>query len=281
MNDRKKIAIQGIAGCFHDCAARLFFQDEEIDLVPCESFPVLFDKVTADPQMLAIVAIENTIAGSLLQNYELIRNSGLSIVGEHKLRIRQSLCALPGQRLDSLDEVLSHPIALLQCNEFLRQHPQLRIIEFDDTANAARTIAEKQMTGAAAICASLAARQYGLEVLEEGIETNKHNFTRFLILSHQTSLDSFNAEPNKSSLAFAVPHKPGSLSKILTILSFYDINLTKIQSMPIIGKEWQYLFYIDLSYDNYERYHQALNAIMPLTRDLRVLGDYHEGRQTI
>jgi prephenate dehydratase len=281
MGKKKKVAIQGIAGCFHDCAARLFFQDEEIELEPCESFPVLFEKVREDPEMLAIVAIENTIAGSLLQNYELIRNSGLSIVGEHKLRIRQSLCALPGQRLETLDEVLSHPIALLQCGEYLRRHPQLRIIEFDDTANAAKTIAEKKMTGAAAICASLAARQYGLEILEEGIETNKHNFTRFLVLSHQKELAGQKEEPNKSSLAFAVPHKPGSLSKILTILSFYDINLTKIQSMPIIGKEWEYLFYIDLSYDNYERYHQAIAAIMPLTRNLRILGDYHEGRQTI
>lgn len=144
MGKKKKVAIQGIAGCFHDCAARLFFQDEEIELEPCESFPVLFEKVREDSEMLAIVAIENTIAGSLLQNYELIRNSGLSIVGEHKLRIRQSLCALPGQRLETLDEVLSHPIALLQCGEYLRRHPQLRIIEFDDTANAAKTIAEKR-----------------------------------------------------------------------------------------------------------------------------------------
>jgi prephenate dehydratase len=187
---------------------------------------------------------------------------------------------MPGQSLDELEEVLSHPIALMQCGEFIDKHKNLRAIEFDDTANAAKTIAEKHIMKAGAICGTYAAHLYGLEVLQEGIETNKHNFTRFLILDHDDKLMN-GKEKNKSTVSFTVPHSPGALSKILTIISFYDINLTKIQSMPIIGKEWEYLFYVDLTYDDYDRYLQALEAFRPLTSSLQVLGDYAEGEQTI
>ena len=277
---KKKVAIQGVKGCFHDSAAHLFFGENDLEIVPCDSFQELFRKVQSDSSMAGIVAIENTIAGSLLANYELMRKSGLRIVGEHKLRIKQSICAMPGQSLDELEEVLSHPIALMQCGEFIDKHKNLRAIEFDDTANAAKTIAEKHVMKAGAICGTYAAHLYGLEVLQEGIETNKHNFTRFLILDHDDKLMN-GKEKNKSTVSFTVPHSPGALSKILTIISFYDINLTKIQSMPIIGKEWEYLFYVDLTYDDYDRYLQALEAFRPLTSSLQVLGDYAEGEQTI
>lgn len=276
-----KVAIQGIKGCFHESAAHQFFKNEDIEIIPCTTFEEEFRTTEANTDMMAVVAIENTIAGSLLSNYELVRQSGLRIVGEHKLRIHQSICAMPGQYIDNLHEVISHPIALMQCKEYIDSHKNLRAVEFDDTASAAKNIAEKQLQGVAAICSSDAAKLYGLDVIEEGIETNKHNFTRFLILSHHGNSEWICKDKNKSSIAFSVAHKAGSLSKVLTILSFYDINLTKIQSMPLIGKEWEYLFYVDVTFDDIERYRQALEAIRPLTSGLRILGDYKEGEQTI
>ena len=276
----RKVAIQGVKGCFHDNAAHLFFKGEDLDIVPCESFADLFTRVERDKEMVGIVAIENTIAGSLIGNYELMRKSGLTIVGEHKLRINQTICALPGQHISELTEVLSHPIALMQCGDFLEKHRNLKAVEFDDTANAAKTIAAQKLNGIGAICGKYAAELYGLEVLEENIETNKHNFTRFLILDH-TKMLTEGKKKNKSTVAFSVQHTPGSLSKILTIISFYDINLTKIQSMPIIGKEWEYLFYLDLTYDDYDRYKQAVEAFQPLTNSFKNLGEYVEGEPTV
>lgn len=279
----KKVAIQGFAGSYHDMASRIYFSGEELEIIPCSTFKEVFASVEKDPSVIAIVAIENTIAGSLLQNYDLIRNSGLQIIGEHKLRIKHSICAIPGQALADLKEVHSHPIALMQCGDFLDINHHLRVIENEDTAGAAQMIAENNMLGAAAICNALAAKLYGMEVLQEGIETNKRNFTRFLLLSNpELKVDlQIGKTLNKASLVFATPHVAGALSKVLSILSFYDISLTKIQSLPIIGQEWEYMFYIDLSYDNYERYRQSVDAITPLTHNLQVLGEYEEGEQTV
>lgn len=278
-----KVAIQGIAGSFHESAAHIYFPNEAIEIVACQTFKDVFGAVAQDEKMIAVVAIENTIAGSLLGNYELIKKSGLTIVGEHKLRIKHSICALPGQNIDELTEVYSHPIALMQCGDFLDKHSNLKIIEGDDTASSARMVAENKMRGAAAICSSFAAQLYGLEVLEEGIETNKHNFTRFLVLANKSELQNLDSKQkkNKSSLVFSVPHTSGALSKVLSIFSFYDINLSKIQSLPIIGKEWEYQFYIDLSFDSYDRYLQSVDAIAPLTKNMQLLGEYVEGEQTV
>lgn len=225
-----------------------------------------------------IVAIENTIAGSLLQNYELLRASELQIIGEYKLRISHVLAAIKGETIEDISEVNSHPIALAQCDNFLNAHPRLKIVEKDDTAGSAKEIAENNLTGHAAICAEIAANYYGLDILEKGIETNKRNFTRFLILANANKVDNpANSEQtNKASLVFSLPHTHGSLSKILTIFSFYDINLTKIESMPIIGCEWEYRFYVDVTFDNYVRYRQSLTAITPLTKSFRILGEYKE-----
>ncbi len=275
----KNVAIQGIGGCFHDLAARLFFKGEDIEVTPCESFHAEFDALKADKSLIGICAIENTIAGSLLENYQLIRESGLSIVGEQKLRIKQSLCALPGQTIDDIHEIISHPIALMQCGQFLNDRKGIKIVEFDDTANAARTISRNQLKGVGAICGSLAAELYNLDILADGIETNKHNFTRFLILAHDANapwVKQHVKSPNKSSICFAVPHNPGSLSQVLAIISFYGVNLTKIQSLPIIGHEWEYLFYVDLRFDDYNRYRQTIDAIRPLTKNLLILGEYQE-----
>ena len=171
----------------------------------------------------------------------------------------------------------------MQCTEFLDTLPNSKVVEMEDTAGSARWIAEKQLEGHAAICGKLAAEIYHMEVLAEGIETNKRNFTRFLAIADRWTADEImrNVDKNKASLVFALPHTSGSLSKVLSVLSFYDMNLTKIQSLPIIGREWEYLFYINLTFTDYLRYRQALDAIRPLTKDFQILGEYAEGRQSI
>ena len=274
----KKVAIQGIAGSYHDIAAHQFFEGETLELVCCDTFEDVFQSMQDDHDVIGMVAIENTIAGSLLHNYELLRDSRMQVVGEHKLRISHSLLCLPEDDWTSLTEVDSHPVALMQCRRFLQQHHGVKIVEAEDTAGAARAISELQLHGHAAIASAYAASLYGLKVLEEGIETNKHNFTRFLVVS-----DPLNAPylctpdtSNKASLVFSLPHNEGSLSQVLSIFSFYRINLTKIQSLPIIGREWEYMFYVDLTYDSYIRYRQSIDAIRPLTRQLSVLGEYKE-----
>lgn len=280
---KKKVAIQGIAGCYHDIAARNYYEGEEIEIIPCNTFPDVISTIKKDPSVVGLMAIENTIAGSLLQNHELIRESGLKVTGEYKLRISHSLVALPGTSIHDITEVNSHPIALMQCTEFLNTLPNTKVVEKEDTAMSARWIAENHIEGHAAICGKLAAEIYGMEVLAEGIETNKRNFTRFLSIADRWVADEImrDVDKNKSSLVFAVPHTSGSLSKVLAVLSFYDMNLTKIQSLPIIGREWEYLFYVDLTFTDYARYQKALDAIQPLTKDLKILGEYAEGKQSV
>ncbi|MCD7976331.1 MAG: prephenate dehydratase [Tannerellaceae bacterium] len=280
---KKKVAIQGIAGAYHEVAARNYYEDEDIEIIDCITFKDVIAAIRKDPSVLGMMAIENTIAGSLLQNHELIRESGFSIIGEYKLRISHSLAALPGTTIHDITEVNSHPIALMQCNDFLDTLPHVKIVEKEDTALSAKWIAENHPEGHAAICAKHAAEIYGLEVLAEGIETNKHNFTRFLAIADRWTADEImRGEPkNKASLVFATPHSVGSLSQILSVFSFYDMNLSKIQSLPIIGREWQYLFYVDLVFSDYTRYKQAVDAVMPLTKDLKILGEYAEGKQSV
>ena len=280
---KKKVAIQGIAGCYHDIAARNYYEGEEIEIIPCNTFPDVISTIKKDPSIVGLMAIENTIAGSLLQNHELIRESGLRVTGEYKLRISHSLVALPGTSIHDITEVNSHPIALMQCTEFLNTLPNAKVVEKEDTAMSARWIAENHIEGHAAICGKLAAEIYGMEVLAEGIETNKRNFTRFLSIADRWVADEImrDVDKNKSSLVFAVPHTSGSLSKVLAVLSVYDMNLTKIQSLPIIGREWEYLFYVDLTFTDYARYQKALDAIQPLTKDLKILGEYAEGKQSV
>ncbi len=274
----KRIAIQGELGSFHDIAAHQYYEGEQIQLVCCQTFEQVFENVRRDPTAIAMLAIENTIAGSLLHNYELLRQSGTTVVGEHRLHIRHCICCLPDDTWETLQEVHSHPVALMQCRNFLANHPQLKAVEAEDTAGAAAYIARHQCRGWAAICNAEAAKMYGLKVLEDAIEDNKHNFTRFLIASNPQKADFLRPleETNKASLVFSLPHEEGSLSKVLTILSFYNINMTKIQSLPIIGHEWEYMFYVDVTYSNLTRYRQSIDAITPLTKELRILGEYKE-----
>lgn len=272
-----RVVIQGETGCYHELAARQYFEGHEVEIVPSLTFETLFEALAADPNLMGIMAIENTIAGNLLQNHELLRNSQRVIVGEHRLHISHVLCALPGQTIDDITEVNSHPIALMQCKVFLDTLPGRKIVEVDDTAGAAKHIAENKLAGHAAICSEYAANLYGLEVLARSVETNKRNFTRFLILQDkfgELNVDRKNI--NKASLVFSVRHIHGSLSKVLTIMSFYGINLTKIQSMPIIGREWEYRFFVDVTFDDYTVYRQALDAVRPFSNDFQVLGEYVE-----
>lgn len=275
--NKLKVTIQGVAGCFHDAAAREYFAGREVETLPYDTFQQMFDALASDASLVGIVAIENTIAGSLLQNHEMLRQSPLRIFGEYKMRISHVLAALPGESIDSLSEVNSHPMALMQCEQYLRRHPNLKMIERFDTAGSARDISEQHLTGHAAVCGEYAAELYGLDILEKGIETNRRNFTRFLIIADPllaAEIGPRESEIDKASLVFTLPHTGGALSKILTVLSFYDMNLTKIQSMPIIGREWEYRFYVDLTFESLVRYHQAIEAVRPLAGDLTILGEY-------
>lgn len=279
----KKVAIQGVVGSYHDIAAHQYFQNEEIELICCSTFEEVFEHIRRDSSIIGMVAIENTIAGSLLHNYELLRDSGTTIIGEHKLRISHSLLCLPDEDWDDLIEVNSHPVALAQCRDFLNKHANLKVVETADTAGSAKDISSKQLKGHAAICSKFAAPIYGMKVLEESIETNKHNFTRFLVISDPWQADELRnrKDSNKANIVFSLPHCEGSLSQILSIFSFYRISLTKIQSLPIIGREWEYLFYVDVTFDDYMRYHQSIDAITPLIKELKILGEYVEGKSTI
>ncbi len=275
--NKLKVTIQGVAGCFHDAAAREYFAGHNVETLPFDTFQQMFDALASDASLVGIVAIENTIAGSLLQNHEMLRQSPLRIIGEYKMRISHVLAALPGESIDSLTEVNSHPMALMQCEQYLRRHPNLKMIERFDTAGSARDIAEQHLTGHAAVCGEYAAELYGLDILEKGIETNRRNFTRFLIIADPllaAEIGPRESEIDKASIVFTLPHTGGALSKILTVLSFYDMNLTKIQSMPIIGREWEYRFYVDLTFESLVRYHQAIEAVRPLAGDLTILGEY-------
>ena len=281
----KKIAIQGVPGSYHAIAAHRYFAGEDIELVCCDTFEGVFAAMKADSRVLGLVAIENTIAGSLLHNHELLQESGVKVVGEYKLRISHSLVCLPDEDWEDLTEVNSHPIALMQCRDFLQRHPGLKVVERGDTASSAAFIKQQGLSGHAAICSAEAAQLYGMKVLETGIETNKHNFTRFLVLADPWVADEMSGqrahEPNKVSLTFTLPHVEGSLSQVLSILAFYRINLTKIQSLPIIGREWEYRFYVDITFGQLLRYKQAVVAITPLTKELRVLGEYAEGKADV
>lgn len=271
----KKVAVQGFKGCFHEQAARLFYKGNAgivPSIVECATFECLYDSLSDGSADAAVMAIENTVSGGLLPNYELLRKNDKKIKGEIFLRIEQNLMALPGQKLEDIREVRSHYMAINQTRQFFKAYPHIRLVESEDTAKAAADIAVSAQKGVGAIASSLAADLYGLEILCPGIETYKQNFTRFLIIDDAIELP--HQSIDKASLCFTLPHKSGSLAQVLTILSFYDMNLTRIQSLPLQGREWQYFFYVDIKFGSYERYQQALSAVRPLMEDLNILGEY-------
>lgn len=274
----KKIAIQGGYGAFHEIAAKLYFENEEIEIVPANTFKDLFKSLKNKHADLGIMAIENSLAGSLLPNYSLLMDSNMKVVGEIYLRIKQNLAALPNQTINDIKEVYSHPVAIMQCQMFFDNYPQIQVIDSIDTALSAKDIFENNKMGIGAICSRMAAEKYHLEILAESIETNKMNYTRFLILSDKIGYHKHDKKVDKASISFSLQDKTGSLSKVLSILSYYDINLTKIQSMPIVGREWEYQFYIDVVINDYVMYRQSLDAIRPFLSQLEIMGEYSKGK---
>ncbi len=271
----KRIAIQGVKGCFHEQAARLFYENDGLDgheTVECLTFDDLYVNMRTGAADAAVMAIENTVSGGLLPNFELLRKYDRKIKGEVFLRIQQNLMALPGQTIEDIKEVRTHYMAINQTREFFKDYPWIRLVESEDTAKSAAEVAGQGLMGVGAVASTLAADLYGLDILAESIETYKQNFTRFLILDDgiEVPVD----KVNKSSMCFTLPHTPGSLAHVLTILSFYGMNLTRIQSLPIPGQEWQYFFYVDIRFDDYVRYQQAVAAVRPLMEDLNILGEY-------
>lgn len=271
----KKVAIQGVKGCFHEQAARIFYERHGGDIpyvVECLTFDDLYKSMDSGKADAAVMAIENTVSGGLLPNFELLRKYERKIKGEVFLRIQQNLMALPGQKIEDIKEVRTHYMAINQTREFFKDYPWIRLVESEDTAKSAADVAAEGVPGVGAVASVLAAGMYGLEILAESIETYKQNFTRFLILDDDIEVD--RNRVNKSSMCFTLPHAPGSLAHVLTVLSFYGMNLTRIQSLPIPGQEWQYFFYVDIKFDDYLRYEQALTAVRPLMEDLNILGEY-------
>lgn len=272
----KRVVIQGVRGAFHEIAARHCF-GADIEPVPALSFPELFAKV-ADPKQsdCAVMAIENSIAGSILGNYKLLLNSTLRIVGEVSLPIRQNLMALPGVPLEDIREVHSHPMALAQCEVFFKKYPRIRLVESEDTAESASRIARRHLRHTAAIASTLAAELYGLHILAPAIEDNPNNFTRFLAVTRGG--DSSPALPGagevKCSVSFCTAHAPGALARVLTFLAETGTNLTKIQSVPLVGRVWEYQFFVDFTFDQPQEVVTVLTELESQVVDFKLFGIY-------
>ncbi len=268
-----KIAIQGGAASFHDIAARKYF-GKDIETVPCSTFKQVCELLKNKEVEYAAMAIENSIAGSILPNYALIQKYDFHIIGEIQLRIEQNLMALPGTKIQELKKARSHYMALMQCEDFLAQYPHLQMEEYHDTADSAKVIKTNQEKEVGAIASRYAAELYGLEILAESIETNKQNFTRFIFLTTDKKYKVTNA--TKASLCFHLPDKVGALAKVLQIIVDNNINMTKIQSLPLIGKPNQYTFHVDCEWNNYEDFKKCI-AINSIVDDLKILGEYKKG----
>ncbi|MFN8438493.1 MAG: prephenate dehydratase [Cytophagales bacterium] len=268
------VAIQGGNASFHDIAARNYFPNLK-ETIKCNTFREVFENLKSGKASHALLAIENTIAGSILGNYTLMQEYGFPIVGEVRLRIIMCLMALKGQKIEDLNLVKSHYMALLQCTEFLEQYPNIKVEEFHDTADSAKDIKEKNLFGVGAIAGKYAAELYDLDLLAESIETFKMNFTRFLVLSAHK--DEVVENPNKASLCIVLNDKPGALSKVLRQFDEHGINLTKIQSIPLLGSLDKYTFYIDCEWENKLNFEKSIESIRPLTSELIQLGIYQKG----
>lgn len=269
-----KISIQGEKGSFHEVAARQYFSDRNIEIVPCTSFEQTLMAVNSNLADFAMIAIENARSGSILSNYTLIRESGMKILGEHNLRIIQNLMALPGQTIDSISEIRSHPIAFNQCMAYLSHLKGITLIETDDTAGSARYISEKGLMGVAAISSAISAEMYGLDIIAPGIETYKKNYTRFLLVGEK---EHAKKDGNKVSVSFCTGHKPGSLATVLVRLAELDINLSKIQSVPRLNGDWEYMFYADLELKPDHDMDLIRDILDNYALELEVLGIYNKG----
>lgn len=275
----KKVAIQGIIGSFHEEAAQRYFNSEEVEIVECRTFRKVCQLVDSDEVDYAVMAIENAIAGSLLENYGLMRDFHLKIIGEIYIRIQMNLMALPGVKKEDLKEIHSHPIALKQCAEYIdATFGEISLDDNFDTAGAAKNIVKNQLHNVASIGNMRTAEIYGLDILDRGIETNKRNYTRFLVLSKQNEVT---AEANKASICFEVGHFYGALARVLNIFAENEINLTKIQSVPIIGKPQEYSFHVDIEWENIDNYEHAIHKVLKNVSSLTVMGEYVRGERKI
>ncbi len=277
---KKKIAIQGFRASFHEMAAKKFFGKEGIVFSECDSFQKLVDKLKTSKADYGIMAIENSVAGTILPNYALIREANLKIFGEAFLRIQMNLVSMPGQKLSDIAEVHSHPMAILQCTEFFRKHPHIRIVETKDTALSADEIAEQKIMGRGALTSIYAAQLFELEVIAKSIETNKRNFTRFLALKRYDDDSLTPKVVNKSSISFRVKNLPGALAQALNIFGNHNINLSKIQSLPVLGEEWSYYIHADLEFLDYNTYKKAMEEATLLMDEMIILGEYACGDKT-
>jgi len=283
---KPKIAIQGIAASFHEVAALTYF-GPRIGTIECLSFYDLCEALKNEDADYAVMAIENSIAGSILPNYFLLQEYHFQIIGELYIPIHMNLLALPGTKLSQLKTIESHPMAIRQCSDYLQRLNGIEIRESDDTALSAKKIGEKKLKGVAAIANEYAAKRFGLEVIEKRIETHKKNFTRFLILSRRngspaspsrSSLRRSKADSNKASISFEVANEVGSLAEALMTFKANGINLTKIQSIPVIGKPSEYSIHVDLEWKARKKYDVAMRTVMRQVRNLNVLGEYKKGK---
>lgn len=268
----ERIAIQGIKGSFHhQVAQEYFYQNIEVD--ECLSFEELVDSLLSGKSDQAIMAIENSIAGPIIPNYALIDKNNLNIVGEHYLNIHQNFMALKGQEIEDILEVHSHPMALLQCMEFLKKYPKIKLVEDKDTAETARRIHKNQLAGIAAIASKTASEMYDLEILAPEIQTINNNMTRFVIINKKENFVD-NNEINRASIKFELDHKRGSLAAVLNVMSDCKLNLTKIQSLPKIETPWKYSFFVDVTFEKYEDYAKAKSLLAIMAEYFKVLGEY-------
>lgn len=266
------IGIQGITGSFHHQVAQEYFNQEFI-LDECLSFEELVDSLLAGKSEQAVMAIENSIAGPIIPNYALIDKNNLHIIGEHYLNIHQNLMALKAQKIEDILEVHSHPMALLQCMDFLKKYPNIKLVEDKDTAETARRIQEKQLKGIAAIASKTASEMYDLEIIAPEIQTIKNNMTRFVIIKKENSFVP-ESEINRASIKFELDHKRGSLAAVLNVMSDCKLNLTKIQSLPKIETPWKYSFFVDVTFEKYEDYAKAKSLLNIMAEYFKVLGEY-------
>ncbi|MHB1921626.1 MAG: prephenate dehydratase [Chitinophagaceae bacterium] len=270
-----RVAIQGFEGCFHQVAAENYF-GKGIEIIPCATFAELIRKVGRQDADAGVMAIENSIVGSILPNYNLLQKSRMQVTGEIYLSIRQHLMMLPGQHLEDIREVHSHPMALLQCMDFLGEHPDWRLVETEDTALSAKNVRQKRLKHTAAIAGKRAAEIFELDILAHNIQTEKKNYTRFLAIRLEEKM-AFPQDVNKSSVYFHTANEKGALVRVLQKIAIEGVNLSKLQSFPIPGSEWKYYFHADLEFEDLNQFEKVIQEIQPLTEGLKILGIYRKG----
>jgi len=270
------VAIQGVKGSFHHIVANDYFSSDT-EVLECLSFDRAVESLISGKTDAVIMAIENSIAGSIIPNYALIDANNLNIVGEYYLDIQHHLMALPGQKISDIKEVISHPMAFLQCKQFFKKYPEIKLVEDKDTAEVAQRIQNEGLTGVAAIASELAANLFELEILERSIQTIRHNETRFVIVKRENHEIPEN-EINKASVKFELDHQRGSLATVLNVMSDCKLNLTKIQSLPKIDTPWKYAFFVDITFDAYEDHVKAKSVLNIMAQDFKVLGEYKNAK---